>query len=269
MTTILAVVSDLHTNSTVGLCPPGVQLDDGGTYRAGKTQRWLWSSWLNYWTQVTELQVQFQAPLWIVCNGDAFDGDHHDTYQVITRNPADMLHIAAQVFETLPKWEHLFIVRGTPAHVGKGASLEETLAADLSATGDTATGTASWWHLPLDCDGVLFDIAHHGTMGSLPWTKANAANKLAALTVFDYAGHGGKLPHVVIRSHRHEYADSGGNFPVLAIQSPAWQLPTEYTRRLAPAALGDIGGLVFVCHEGRYTWRAIRYRPQRRRFLRP
>lgn len=267
MTTILAVVSDLHTNSTVGLCPSGVQLDDGGQYRASKAQRWLMSCWMNFWTQVTELQAQFQAPLWVVSNGDAFDGDHHDTYQIITRNHADMLSIAAQVFETIPQWEQLFIVRGTPAHVGKGASLEETLAADLGATGDPDAGTASWWHLPLECDGVRFDIAHHGSMGSLPWTRANAANKLAAVTVFDYAG--GQLPDVVIRSHRHQYADSGGNFPVLAVQSPAWQLPTEYVRKFQPAALADIGGLVFICHEGQYTWKAIRYRPQRRRYLKP
>jgi len=41
-TVIVAVVADTHPNSTVGLCPPEVELDDGGTYHASKAQRWLW-----------------------------------------------------------------------------------------------------------------------------------------------------------------------------------------------------------------------------------
>ena len=35
-TVVLAVVSDLHTNSTIGLCPPYVELDDGGITAAAK-----------------------------------------------------------------------------------------------------------------------------------------------------------------------------------------------------------------------------------------
>jgi hypothetical protein len=49
---ILAVVSDLHLNSTVALCPPeGVTLDDGGTSEPSRLQRWLWDCWEDDWTQ--------------------------------------------------------------------------------------------------------------------------------------------------------------------------------------------------------------------------
>ena len=45
---ILRVTSDLHAGSTVALCPPKVQLDDGGKYEASKAQLWLWECWLDF-----------------------------------------------------------------------------------------------------------------------------------------------------------------------------------------------------------------------------
>ena len=35
---VVALVSDLHSGSTYGLCRPVLNLDGGGTYRAGKHQ---------------------------------------------------------------------------------------------------------------------------------------------------------------------------------------------------------------------------------------
>lgn len=52
---VWAVVSDLHVNSTVGLCPAsGVRLDDGGTYMPSNSQVWLWERWLETWSIVVE-----------------------------------------------------------------------------------------------------------------------------------------------------------------------------------------------------------------------
>ena len=50
---MIAVVSDLHCGSTVGLHPPEeTPLDDGGAYTPSKAQGWLWSHWLAYWKRV-------------------------------------------------------------------------------------------------------------------------------------------------------------------------------------------------------------------------
>ena len=40
--TVVALVSDLHCNSTTALCPPVVNLDDRGQYHAGPIQRAIW-----------------------------------------------------------------------------------------------------------------------------------------------------------------------------------------------------------------------------------
>ena len=50
---VLAVVSDLHCGSTLGLCgPEPVELDDGGLYTPSAIQRWLWERWADYWRRV-------------------------------------------------------------------------------------------------------------------------------------------------------------------------------------------------------------------------
>ena len=43
----------------------------------------------------------------------------------------------------------------------------------------------SWWHLKLVAAGVSLDIAHHASMGRLPWTRPSSATKLAAVTMFE------------------------------------------------------------------------------------
>lgn len=198
-----------------------------------------------------------------VLNGDVFDGDHHHTRQIITRNEATQLRLAVDVLEPLINiTNQLYIVRGTEAHVGNSGSMEEKLADDLSAEPDKATGAQSWWHLKLDVNNVRFDIAHHATMGRLPHTKPNSANKLAAMAIFASAERRERPPSLVVRSHMHQWADSGDNYATRAIQLAGWQLATGYVHRIQPGALADIGGLIVVCYpDGTYEATKKRFKP--------
>lgn len=51
---IIAIVGDIHSNSTVALAPPRVRLDDGGEYVSSAPQRWIWRKWLEFWKEVEE-----------------------------------------------------------------------------------------------------------------------------------------------------------------------------------------------------------------------
>ncbi len=97
-----------------------------------------------------------------------------------------------------------------------------------------------------------------------------AEDKLRELTLKAYAETGDKPPNVVIRSHLHQFADTGMNFnSIRLIATPAWQLITGYVHRLQPGALADIGGLIFVCYPGgKYELEVVRYRPKRRKPIR-
>ncbi len=263
MTTVLAVVSDLHTNSTIGLCPPRVHRDDGGEYRPSPAQRWLWRNWLHYCARVQTVAEQHDAKVVTVFNGDIYDGDHHNTTQIITRNEATMDRIAWDVCKKLVDIsERVYVMRGTESHVGAAAKHEEGFANDLTNIVRSETA-ASWYWLQMELEGVRFDIAHHGEgLGKRSWTKLNALGRMATGTVMDYVTGGMKVPHVLLRAHFHQFLPSGRVYPVEVVAMPAWQLATAHVLKSIPNAsmLATVGGLIFVCNDGEYTMEPVLYR---------
>jgi len=256
LTTNLVVVSDLHINSTVGLICPSIILDDGGEHRPSKGQRWLWRNWIDFWEGIPK-------GCWLVINGDLADKDIKlRAYQNITRNPSTIQKMVRDTMApALDKAERVFVIRGTGAHTGKSGHLEEEFAKDIGAV-PYDKKIYSWWWLLLECEGVVFDIMHHASLGRKPWTTPNALNSLAAELVIRYAR--GRLPDVAVRSHNHRFAETGQNYPIRVVATPAWQLSTEYSNRIA-AAPADIGGVIFKCNQGVYTMDVRQYQPERSR----
>jgi len=206
---ILAISSDHHAGSTVGLCPPVFNLDDGGTYKASTAQRWLWSCWLDYIAAVQNTAAAHDTGYTAIMNGDIIEGNHHHTTQVISNNETTQMRIAeAALSPLLEDADAAYFVRGTPAHVGGQARLEERIAESYYWEHDPARSLTvkdgdnyTRWHLALDVNGTLFDIGHHGAIGRLPWTKANGVNRIAAQTIIGAHQGGARCPNVVIRAH--------------------------------------------------------------------
>jgi len=263
MTTILAVVGDLHINSTVGLLTPTINLDDGGTYTVSDEQRTIWNNWLSFWKEVSAVAKKHKANVWTVLNGDMVDVFvKHETVQIITRNDADVFGMALDtIMPAVDVSDKVFVIRGTSAHGRSGGVIEEKVAEDINAVKDG--DKHSWWEMLLECDRVLFDITHHGRLGGMAWTKANSLNKLVGELIIAYRD-SKKRPDVAIRSHMHQYARSDDSLDMAAYALPAWQLKTEFVHRLAKVGTADIGGMYFICDKGQYTPVVKRY-PTRER----
>ena len=267
--TVIAVVSDLHAGSSVALCPPMIPMDDGGVYHSTKAQRWLWSNWLTYWKRVAAVRKEHRASLVAVVNGDLTDGGaHHGTTQLISANPTSQAAVVDALLHAPKSLEpdHWAFVRGTEIHVGTSACYEERVALGLKKDGqavimDAETGTASHWHLKMEIDGIRLDFTHHGRVGTRPWTKPNVVNSLAAEIFYNHAERGEPHPHIAIRSHMHQFIDTGSAHPTRVIQTPAWQLATAFIHRIAPGALADVGGLILVIKRGHVTVEPILFRP--------
>ena len=189
--------------------------------------------------------------------------------QLITRNPATILRLGITALEPLLDFaDTTYVFRGTAAHSGKSASLEEALAADITnAIPDPERNTSSWWHMRRVAAGVRFDIAHHASMGSLPWTEKQAANRAAEIIWHRYMEMGQPVPNVVLRAHNHRYADSGDNYdPLHVYLMRSWSLATEYQYRTGKENdLAQIGGFVILCQDGRYDLHPIKFKPEVRR----
>src|SRR5512139_3962805 len=244
---IIAVTSDQHAVSTMGLAPPHVTLDDGGAYRLSDTQRFLWRSWVGFWDEVEGLQQQTGYPIMAVFNGDLAEIDAKNrTHQVITRNKATALGIVRSVIERpvqLADWA-LFI-RGTTAHVGRSAWMEE-LAGDYDNTIRTDKGNSSWWHWRGWVDNLLLDFQHAVRLGGKEETRGNALPGLALEIERDAYRERQPIPHLAIRAHGHHFHDTGDNYPVRVIANAAFQGITEYIYKKPYAGKPHIGGLIIV-----------------------
>lgn len=264
---VLAVVSDVHAGSTVAVCPPKIEMDDGGEYVASKAQRWLWQGWLGFWKAVKQAAVG--ADLYTVFNGDLTEGFHHGTTQILTANPTAQSRVVdacmGVVLDLNPA--KMFFVRGTAAHVGKSAAYEERIALGLwkdkrPVQKDPDTGTASWWHLPMEIHGKRLSFAHHGRMGQRPWTKHNIPALLAHQIFMERTTRELPYYHLAVRSHFHTFVDTHEVSPTRLIQTPAWQLHTEYAWKAVPENLADIGGIIITIDGGAMTVTPHLIRPE-------
>jgi len=261
---ILAVSSDQHAGSTVGLFPSSITLDDGDQHRPSPAQKWMWRNWLFYISKVKSLAADYDTKYIAVLDGDVIEGNHHRTAQVVSSNETTQMRIAEAVLNPLLQdADQAYFLRGTPAHVGEQARLEEKVAENWTNTvkdGENFTR----WQLMLDVNGTIFDIAHHGSIGRLPWTKTNSVGKIAVGAIIDAYENFKKIPNVVIRAHFHQYIDSGENFRrIRVIGMPAWQLITGYVNKNNPGAVADIGGLIFVCWPDKtYDLDVVRFFPR-------
>lgn len=261
----------MHINSTVGLLRPGgVNLDDGGTYHTSPGQRFLWRSWTKYWEMVGQAARQDQADVYLVLNGDLVDvNGKHQQSQTISLNKSDVIQMAAETLApALDLASTYFVIRGTAAHVGSSGEMEEILAMDIGAEGP-GRGKHSWWELLMDVEGVRFDIRHHGPLGRLQHTRGNLLNRRAVELMLLYAGQGSKIPDVAVQNHNHHFSTSSDEYAVKVFALPAFQLPTEHTKRIGIIELADIGGAMFTCQAGHWTDHVVRFTPKMRRPWRP
>jgi len=248
---LLAAVGDLHIGSTVGLCPRHVELDDGGTYEASKSQRFLYECWLDYWQQVKDRKRKHTRVVALL-NGDLCDRNRYSQYQLVTINRAVIQRMMLDVLEpVLDIADAIIVVRGTEAHVGGSSEMEEWLAADIDAVGDDHFGTASWWCWEAALEGVNVVAAHHpGTNSGRPWTRGGGANRAAAIVMDNYYGETWQ-PDLAIFNHVHHNEDSFDNHPVRAIFNRSFSLRTAYDHRSGRSLQASvIGGLIAEIKDG-------------------
>jgi len=223
----------------------------------------MWDCWIDFINKCKELPGRKI----VVFNGDMGELDtSRRSIQLITVNKATIQNMATDAIMPLVDIaEKVIVMRGTSAHTGKSAWLEEAIASDIDTSIRENNHASSWWHFRAQIANMPTDIAHHAAMGRLPWTEKHAGIKIADIIQHRYlVDLRSEPPRLAIRSHNHRTAEGRVN-ETLAVCTPAWSLATEYVYRVGQEnAIADIGGCYFVIENGEISkWDFILYRPRK------
>lgn len=252
MKTALVFVGDMHVNSTVGLCPGPVELDDGGLYYPSKSQEWLWEEWLKFANVVKKLKAK---RTYLVINGDWCDVNSHSSFQLITDNKATVIQMMLKAIKPLSKLsDAVYVIRGTETHTGGAGHLEELAGRAIGAERDPNNpDNRSLWVLEGTFEGVNILATHHpGTNSMRPWTLGGGANRAAAM-VMNYYYNSDWRPDIAVFNHVHHNEDSYDNHPVRAVFNRCWTLKNAYDFRIGFGIKQEaLGGLVILVDNGEY-----------------
>ena len=231
---LLVVVSDQHVGSTIGLLRPGYSTAEGNEIGLNDGQRWLWEAWERMRADVRKVIGKSDAAL--ILNGDATEGVHHGTTQVVSNDPAD--HLGAAIYTLTPLAEmfgKVYVTRGTECHTH---GMEGKLGAAIGAEKCPATGNraADEWHL--DVAGVPISVRHHISATSRAWTLGSGLGIHLAHEQLTACRVGHPRPRVLVRAHRHQhgYAEVGDS--LIAVTGP-WQLLTRYAHKAVPGSISE------------------------------
>ena len=259
------LIADTHINSKLGLCAPNIIDDDGNEVKQNVIQKWLWQSWNSFIEDVKRTIGDTYTT--VIFDGDIVDIDAKNrSGQMLSRNPSVVKKAATMVIDPMVELaDKVFFIRGTEAHTGNSGWMEELLAEHYTKTvRDGLTGNYSWNHLRAEFSGVKLDVAHHVSMGTLPWTYANAAAKLVQVTKYEYMEWGETPPDIVVRAHRHQHAETGTTFSTRGVCLPGWQWLTTYLYRLGKEnTKPHIGGSIVLCDNGQHQYIPFLYEPVR------
>jgi hypothetical protein len=260
----LVIVSDMHMICRLGLYPTDfeLRLDGGGFYKGSEAQAVVWSWWQEFWDEFIPTATRGE-PYSVVVNGDSIDGGaHHKNTTHISANLGDQERLALHVLRPVrDRAVRFHMIRGTEVHSGASGVDEERLAARLGAEpyGDLSTS----YRLRLRLGDSLVDISHHiGTTGTMA-AEPVAIHKEIEQAFVEAARWGEEIPDVVVRSHRHRYAETrvfvekhGKSLFGTSCTTPGWQLKTPFVYRIAGgrAQRPQFGGiLVRAGDEETYT----------------
>jgi len=183
-------------------------------------------------------------------NGDALEGRHHGATHQISQNLADQLTIARRVIEPIrDRATHLYMIRGTEAHVGASGESEEALAVMVAADHDPESGQHSRYEAFVRVGDCSVHCAHHiGATGSMAY-ETSAVTKEMNEFLADSARWGESPPDVIVRSHRHRqsrvYLD-GHRGQIIGLVTGGWQGKTPFAFRVPGGRITrpHIGGAI-------------------------
>ena len=181
----------------------------------------------------------------VVMNGDAIDGNHHGTQQIITGNPKDHSKIHVELMEnfldacgfSVKNGDELYYISGTESHTGWE---EYGIAERMQVWGARYTD-----ELRLKVNGRNFWFTHQGPKPGKGTNEGNPLRNFAKDVYWDSIKEKKEPPHMISTSHFHKssyesYNDSYAHTVHIEVL-PSWQMKTRFGIGVSPFQRNDIG----------------------------
>lgn len=196
----LAIINDLHSGHIAGLTPPKFQTSD--------LQEKTWNFYSETIKKIQPIDI-------LVCNGDAVEGrgEKSGGTELITTDRNIQVNMAKECIE-LANASKIYVVNGTPYHVGDKEDWEQILAEKLE--------TEAHGHLWIDVNGLIFDFKHFIGASSIPHGRYTALARANMWNLYWNEISGAPRSNIFVRAHTH-YFDFLGNDTYFAVVAPGLQ----------------------------------------------
>ena len=251
--------ADMHTGGTTALHPNKRKIrgkyerleDIGGWNYADRPNFQLDSRQLGIWNHLEKClnwaaELRKDTQLVLVSDGDALDGNHHNTSQLVTRDEAEMMDTHEELMGYIQdrldfdKGDGLYYVFGTDAHTRN----HENLVAQRLNAYQYPNGRYCSNFLELHLNGAKVWIYHQGvSAGDYP-TRGEGLTRQLKKIWYKCKIEGIVPPDLVLTAHTHDpvYSTYTQDWKTIhGIILPSWQEKTRYALDKMPLSLNKIG----------------------------
>lgn len=248
--TLIVCLSDMHSAGSTALFPNRFMQFKNVNHTPTREQVRMYAHWLTCADYVQTMRGQ--GRVFVVHNGDAVDGRHHNSTQIITYDPDEQREIHCELMDTFLRGcsfdraggDRLFYVNGTEVH---GGDIEDAIGADLDAE-TTAAGLHAFKFLELEVNGRVLWFVHHGPAAGEGPDEGNGLRLWLRRVHWQRKKRNKPLPDLIISGHTHQAAyntyivSEGEGYHVLhGMITPSWQMKTRYAYMRVPIAVNEIG----------------------------
>ena len=240
------VVSDFHSGSNHSLFPDRFWQGGRGNNHSPTSQQVQIRKQFELFAKEVNIKRKGKK-VRLIHNGDAIDGDHHQSGDVCTTNEVEQADIHIELMNELQKrinWQRgdeMYYTRGTPTHVHeKEDYIAEQMNAELHDL------------LKMKTNGAMSWFTHHGPAAGKGANEGNSVRNWLKNIHVDALRDEGKAPDIVYTGHVHKpiysvYSARGRDYQYQNIHGiilPSWQGKTRYAWKVAAMESNMIGGVI-------------------------
>lgn len=247
--TLIIPLSDMHSGGATALFPPHFWQGKHNNHTPTKSQKAMFQHFDKCAEYVRKNRKNKRVV--VVHNGDAIDGVHHGTLEVVTYSQNEQLDIHVELMEYFldkigfdrRKGDQLYYTEGTESHVRDDEDrLAKFLPVQLSDEGLLVHP-----ELMLNINGRKVLFLHHGPTRGRGVNRGNPLRLWMGSLFWTNLLKGYDQPDLVITGHTHTpaYNTYVQDWKVIhGVICPSWQMKTRYANGKAPAETNEIGLIV-------------------------